>query len=281
VTKSPTILSYCFIFLLFVACQQQKTEQVQQTDNTPQTVPQSSGIIRIGSISKVVKDEVSDFQPLADYLAQHLTDHDIGHGKVVVKQSLSEMAEAISKGEIDLYVDSPLPILLLNKRTGIKPLLRRWKKGRESYHTVFFVHKDSPIQTLQDLKGHLVAFDDPYSTTGYLLPKATMIQAGLTLQNFKSFENKPPPDTVGYLFSNDDENTLFWVFKKRVEAGVIDDDNFNKLGRSQLSSFRIIHRTIDIPRHVVAHHKDLNPHLITPMAHLQTSICYYLWLKPI
>jgi len=265
--KIPKITRWCYLLLLAFGCQQQATQESQQIEK----LSRPSGIIRIGSISATIKEEIADFQPFADYLANHLHKHDIGHSKIIVLQTFEEMEEAIRKHQIDLYVDSPLPILIFKKQLGLQPFVRRWKKGRKSYHTVFFVHKDSPIQTLHDLKGHLVAFDEPHSTSGYLLPKATLVQAGLTLQKFKAFEDQPPTDSVRYIFSNDDENTLFWVLKKRVFAGVMDDDNFNTMTKALHTSFRIIHRSIDVPRHVIAHHPDLSTDLVSTIQDLLTQ----------
>ncbi|GJM74736.1 hypothetical protein HMSSN036_69520 [Paenibacillus macerans] len=41
---------------------------------------------------------------------------------------------------------------------------------------MIIVPKDSPVQTVQDLKGKDFLFADPASTTGHLYPRATLMK---------------------------------------------------------------------------------------------------------
>ena len=139
------------------------------------------GVIKVGTITNTPKKEVEKYQPFADYLASHLKDQGIKLGEVVMASSISEMASLLKTGEIDLYVDSPFPVLEIEALSGAKPLLRRWKKGVAEYRSVIFVRKNGGINSLEDLKGKMIAFEDPFSTSGYFLPKATLMQAGIVI----------------------------------------------------------------------------------------------------
>lgn len=50
---------------------------------------------------------------------------------------------------------------------------------RPSYFSVISVKKGSGIASVADLRGHSFSFVDPASTSGFLIPSATMIAAGL------------------------------------------------------------------------------------------------------
>jgi phosphonate transport system substrate-binding protein len=57
------------------------------------------------------------------------------------------------------------------------------KDGSTYYYSVMVVRADSGIKTLQDMKGHSLAWADPNSTSGYLIPSATLKTMGIKLDD--------------------------------------------------------------------------------------------------
>jgi phosphonate transport system substrate-binding protein len=53
--------------------------------------------------------------------------------------------------------------------------------GSTFYYSVIVVRADSGIKTLADLKGHSLAWADPNSTSGYLIPSSTLKTKGIDL----------------------------------------------------------------------------------------------------
>ncbi len=92
--------------------------------------------------------------------------------------------------------------MAVRRLSGSKFLLRRWKKGIGEYHTVIFVRRDSGINRLEDLKGKLIPFDDPHSSSGYFLSKMALLQEGLTLVPRQSVHQSVMQNEVGYIFSD-------------------------------------------------------------------------------
>lgn len=231
-----------------------------------------SRVLSVGSISLAIKEEIADFQPIADYLAERLGDQGVSQARVVVVDSLDAMATELRRGNVDVFVDSPFPVAEMKRRAGFRPLLRRWKKGVAEYHALVFVRADSPIRSTADLTGDVVAFDDPFSTSGYLLPKAMLAAGGLTLREQSHSAAPVAPGTVGYVFSEDDENTLTWVLKKRTAAGAIDNHGFEELLAGDTERFRVLARSPDVPRHVLGVRGDLEPALATALERVLLSM---------
>ncbi|VVB97643.1 ABC transporter, phosphonate, periplasmic substrate-binding protein [uncultured archaeon] len=210
--------------------------------------------ISIGTIGDDAARKIELFQPTADYIAGKLSDNETTYkGKVVIVKTLDNLSDLLKEQKLDLFVESPLTTTVIANKSGSVPFLRRWKDGIEKYHSVFIVRKNSSISTVDDLKGKNVVFEDPASTSGYLLPKAYLRQKGYSL-NLSTGENN-----IGYVFSGSDDNTPLWVIEGKADAGVISDIDYEKLPDIQKSQLRIIDSTIDLPRHVVSRRSDLDP----------------------
>jgi len=169
----------------------------------------------------------------------------------VVVGSLSQMVEELREGRVDLFIDSPFPAVFVWQRGDVEPILRRWKRGSDVYKSVVFTRADSGVESVDQLAGKIVAFGEPFSTSGFLMPKAALASAGLRLANYEDPAASIPNDRVGYVFSNDAENTLFWVLKRKVVAGAVNADYFEALAGGRIGELRILHTTEAVPRNVV------------------------------
>ncbi|MDO9710253.1 phosphonate ABC transporter substrate-binding protein [Paracraurococcus lichenis] len=56
--------------------------------------------------------------------------------------------------------------------------------GTKGYHSVFYVRKDSPYQTIEDLKGRNLGLVDPNSTSGNNVPRFAMNKMGINPDQF-------------------------------------------------------------------------------------------------
>jgi phosphonate transport system substrate-binding protein len=61
------------------------------------------------------------------------------------------------------------------------------KDGSTYYYSVMVTRKDSGITSIEQMKGHSLAFADPNSTSGYLIPSATLKTHGIDLTDGKYF----------------------------------------------------------------------------------------------
>ena len=55
--------------------------------------------------------------------------------------------------------------------------------GSTFYYSVMVVRADSGIKSVEDMKGHSLAWADPNSTSGYLIPSATLKPKGIDLRD--------------------------------------------------------------------------------------------------
>ena len=218
--------------------------------------------LTIGSISSTPAAEIARFEPVARYVSDRLKPLGAFEGKVVVTASMREMAEQIKAGKVDFYIDSPFPILKVCQISGAKPFLRRWKKGSGTNYSVIFTRTDSGIQKLEDLKGKMIALDEPFSTTGCLIPKAVLRGLGLTLSEKRSFKATVGADEVGYVFATSEENIVFWVLKGLVAAGATKREDMEELSGENLDKLKVLYKSMALPKHLICHRADLDPQIL-------------------
>jgi phosphonate transport system substrate-binding protein len=123
------------------------------------------------------------FQPLADYFKQKL-------GVEMRVQNASDYAavvQALTAGHIQLarLGGSSYAAGWIDSKGAIEPLVVPAElDGTLGYHSVLIVRSDSPYKRLEDLKGKSLAWADPNSTSGYLVPLVSLRAAGIVPNQF-------------------------------------------------------------------------------------------------
>ena len=216
----------------------------------------------LGSISTSPVGETKKFAPLASFLAQQLKSDGMDQGKVVVAGSIPAMSSLLQTRQVDLYIDSLFPSFAVSRVSGSKLLLRRWKFGNSEYRSIIFTRKDSGIARLEDLKGKVIAFEEPFSSSGYFFPKVDLLKMRFRLAPEGQGSEPVKTDDVRYIFSHGDTNTIFLVLNGAAAAGAIEDEKYLRFAKN-LDSFRIVHETVSFPRQIVSYRADLPVKLVT------------------
>lgn len=229
----------------------------------PTTGPVPNGrALVIGDISDEAAETIKGTQPLADYLAGQLSEFGITHGEVRIAPDLETMIQWMGRGEVDLYFDSPYPALVISQETGATPILRRLKYGVDQYHSVFFSRANAGVRSAADLAGHVIAFEEPFSTSGYMLPLAYLIENGLRPVEKESLDTAVAPDEIGYVFSTADNTTVQWVISGIALAGVTDNVTFGRLPVDTQADLAIFAETGNVPRQLVLVRSGLDETLV-------------------
>ena len=141
-------------------------------------------VIKLGSVT--VENQaatITRFKPFADYMEKQFG----VKVEVFTASDYAGIVQALSAGHIHLgrmggaayaagYIDS---------NGGIEPLVMNVEpNGGKGYHSVLIVRSDSPYKKLEDLKGKTLAWADPNSTSGFLVPNAALRDAGIDPQKF-------------------------------------------------------------------------------------------------
>ena len=73
----------------------------------------------------------------------------------------------------------------IDSNGGVEPLVANKElDGALGYHSILIVKADSPYKSMEDLKGRTLAWADPNSTSGYLIPLVSLRGAGIEPDKF-------------------------------------------------------------------------------------------------
>lgn len=226
------------------------------------TSPAKPTVLTLGLVSGTAQKEIeAHFQNFVRYVASKLGSGTDIEGRVIVASTPLQMAKLLEEKRIDFYMESPYPTYLINKQGAAILLLRRWKSGMAEYRGLIFSKKDGEINRLEQLRGQMIAFEDPGSTSGYFLPKVLLLKKGFKLSEKSGPHAKVTPKEVGYVFASTEANVVNLVLSNQVAAGAFSDDDYGALGEARKANIIILARSDSFPRHLVSVRKDFSPTL--------------------
>jgi phosphonate transport system substrate-binding protein len=203
---------------------------------------------------------IRDRQEFVDYIAKKLAPLGISGGRILVVEKMQTLSQALKEGKADLFHDSVVPVLVLSKWAGAVPILRQWKYGEADYEGVIVVQKSSGINSLADLKGKVIAFEEPHSTSASVLPRMLLEEKKLKLVHVKA-SGPVKSDSVGYIYGPDGSSVNV-LMTGRVDAATTITREVERLKPEIRDSLKIIGKTVSVPRQLIAVRKDLDQKLV-------------------
>ena len=135
--------------------------------------------------------------------------------KLLMASDYAGVIQAFAAGQVDLSYMSPASYAAawIESKGNIVPLTTSQEKdGGISYVAVAYVRADSGITTLEQLKGKSMAWADPNSASGYLIPRSEFRAMGIDPEPGKYFGRTG--------FGGGHEQAVVAVLNKQYDAGV-------------------------------------------------------------
>ena len=221
----------------------------------------------LGIVSETHRKEIEEhFRDFVRYVTRKLSSGRETEARVVTAATPVELAKLLEQRKVDFYMESAYPTYVINSVHGAgKLLLRRWKSGMAEYYSVIFTKRNSGIKRLEDLKGKTIVFEDPDSTSGYLMPKLFLQRQGLKLTEKVRSDPNSVTTEVGYVFARSQDRLIEAVLTGQSAAGASSNDDFIALDDKKKSEFALLAQTDRLPRHLVSVRSDLAPELVTSL----------------
>ncbi|MCL7419713.1 MAG: phosphonate ABC transporter substrate-binding protein [Methylobacter sp.] len=214
-----------------------------------QTVADAKGLA-LGLIPAENNEEmIQKFEPMRQYLEQK-TGEPI---KVFTATDYAGVIEGMKKGRVDIAWFGPLSYVLAEREANAEAFAVgvRSDTGLSTYRSIFVVPEGSEVQSIQDLKGKSVAFVDPASTSGGLIPTYLVKQA----------TGMMPKEFFGqFTYAGSHDAAEMAVKNKSVDAAADNDITYDKMSKKGLiteQSNRILLKSDPLPGSPLTYRKDL------------------------
>lgn len=250
ISRPPRTSTILLLVLTVIACTKPVSDREWQAKGDAVSSGAQAGLPTI-TISDIDPDtptrRLRRLRPLADHIADKLG-WDRSRVRVRIGRSIDEMILMFQQEEVDLFVDSGYPTMIVAEATGAELILESPVDGSRSYHAVLVASKDGPVKSIEGLRNHNIALQERYSTSGFVLPAALLLDRGMKLEHLHNATAHPGPENVGFFFTGDEENTLAMLRKHLVPAGVLSSMDYELLPNEIKQELSVLAETVEVPR---------------------------------
>lgn len=127
--------------------------------------------------------------------------------EISVPNSYIVAIEGMGSKKVDIAFLPTFGYLLAHEKYSAEALLKASRHGETTYRAAILARSDKNIKNLQDLNGKKIAYVDPASTSGYILPKKMFIDAKI----------KPSQE----VFQGKHDAVVTAVYQGQVDAGAV------------------------------------------------------------
>ena len=173
------------------------------------------GVLKVSAIPDEAPTELQrKFAPLGKYLEKE-TGLKV---EFIPVTDYAAVVEALASRRLDMAWLGGFTFVQTKLRTNgtAIPIVQRQE---DAVFTSRFITSQPDIKSLADLKGKTFAFGSPSSTSGHLMPRYYLLQAGID----------PERDLKRIAFSGAHDATAAFVESGRVDAGVLNASVWDKL----------------------------------------------------
>lgn len=182
--------------------------------------------------------------------------------EVSVSTNYNTIVEAMASKQVDVGFLPPTAYVLAKEKGAAEVILQAQRKGVDDetgaptenlvdfYKSIFVVKKDSGINSVEDLKGKKIAFQDVTSSAGYVWPAGALMDADID----------PIEDVEGMTVKGHDQAVIS-VLNGDVDAAVVFQDARNIVKGDYPTVFedtKIIHFTKEIPNDTISVRADMD-----------------------
>ena len=178
--------------------------------------------------------------------------------EIVIAEDYNAVIEAMRNNKAQLASFGPFSYIIAHERSSAEAIVVMAKEGKKEnafYNSYLVTHPSTGIETIEDIKGKSMAFVDPASTSGNLVPRSIMVaKFGITPEEIdtKLFSSVQ--------FAGNHQNSILAAANKSVEVAAVDSSTYDRSIDKDVvkqENIKIIFKSDPIPSSPIAVRSDL------------------------
>jgi phosphonate transport system substrate-binding protein len=229
---------FACVFFLLTGCGQSKQYQYVSLESANGSGPSSKQEqyedpfrVAVASITSA-RENIIYYEELLAYLEEKL-------GRpihLVQRKTYAEVNDLLRAGTVDLGFICTYSYVLGRQEFGLEILVAPVINGKMEYYSYIIVHRDSGINTFEELRGKDFAFTDPISNSGRLYPVFALSKLGETPESFFR----------AHIFTYSHDNSVRAVASRLTDGAAVDSLVFYYMADREPEAFEnlvVIHKS--------------------------------------
>ncbi len=151
----------------------------------------------------------AEFEPLMTYLSGAIA----RKVTLYIAKNYGDLRTQMEAGTVDIGSFSPFAYVDATRGGKIRIIAQSILDGSATYRGLIITRKDGGLRSVADLEGKRFAFVDAKSASGYVYPRAMLVEKGVNPERYFK-------ETI---FAGGHDKVIAAVLERRVDAGAIYD----------------------------------------------------------
>jgi phosphonate transport system substrate-binding protein len=195
-----------------------------------------------------VFEQMKRYKPLGEYIEKK---SGIGINFTILPR-YGNIIESFERKNLDGAFWGSFTGAMAIKKLKIQPIARPVNlDGTSSYRGYIFVHKETRISSVEDMRHASIAFVDKATTAGYVFPRAYFKERGVT--QMKTYFKE-------YYFAGSHDAAIYAVLNRDAEVGCAKNTIFDMLARQNArmnEDLVILAKSADVPSNALGLRPDI------------------------
>lgn len=233
--KILSLFTIIVMTFVFVACSNDADNSNNETVEKKESTQETTQTLKIGAIPD---QEVSLLNENMTKMAEYLSEKTGMEVEYIPTVDYASLVTSFERGEINLaWFGGLTGVQAMNLVEGTEAIAQRPRD--EKFHSVFIAQKGLNVEKLEDLKGKSFTFGSESSTSGHLMPRYFLTEAGIDPD--KDFSGAPN-------YSGSHDKTYSLVESGAFETGALNEAVWEKAleeGKVDLEKVDVFYTTPD------------------------------------